>query len=337
MKIKETMKSVNFNHKTILITGGAGFIGSNIALYLNIHYPNAHIVIFDCFRDDTCLDNGNLKSLGHYKNLIGFEGDIICGDLNNTADLVKLNTYCFDYIFHLAAISDTRVDDQNLLMRTNINSFYPLLSLAVKNNATIIYASSAATYGDTPSPQQVGKEHPENPYGYSKFMMDSIAKRYAEKTGVTAIGLRYFNVYGKGEYFKDKTASMILQLGMQILASRKVKLFKNSDKIFRDFVYIKDVVQASINAAASSKSAVYNVGSGIARSFIDIVHILENNLHSDVKIKFIENPYAHYQNHTCADISATKKDLAYSVNYTLERGITDYLGEIQRLFYLFSK
>ena len=94
----------SFNNKTILITGGAGFIGSNLAFYFQENYPDSKIVVFDCFRSEATFSNGNLQSFGHYKNLIGFTGDIICGNINNSTDLEMLNDIKFDYIFHQAAI-----------------------------------------------------------------------------------------------------------------------------------------------------------------------------------------------------------------------------------------
>ena len=114
----------DFNNKTILITGGAGFIGSNLAFYFQKNYPDSRIVVFDCFRSEKLFNNGNLQSFGHYKNLIGFTGIIICGNINNKNDLSLLNDYKFDYIFHQAAISDTQVYDQEIILKTNVSSFY---------------------------------------------------------------------------------------------------------------------------------------------------------------------------------------------------------------------
>ena len=123
--------NIDFNNKTILITGGAGFIGSNLAFYFQENFPNSRVIIFDCFRSNEIFANGNLKSFGHYKNLIGFKGRVICGNINNQVDLALLSDYKFDYIFHQAAISDTRVYDQELVMQTNVNSFYDLLNKAL--------------------------------------------------------------------------------------------------------------------------------------------------------------------------------------------------------------
>ena len=324
---------IDFNHKTILITGGAGFIGSNLAFYFQEYFPDAKVVIFDTFRSESTFSNGNLQSFGHYKNLIGFHGDILCGNLNRERDLALLDAYNFDYIFHEAAISDTRVYDQEIVMQTNVNSFYTILDKAKKDNAVLVYASSAATYGSLPSPQTVGKESPENPYGFSKYAMDQIAYRYMEENPrMTIVGLKYFNVYGAREFFKDKTASTVIQFGHQILSGKAPRLFEGSDNIVRDFVYIKDVIQANIKACGAKKSGVYNVGTGKPRSFQDIADILQKELGTNYGTEYFPNPYTGYQMHTQAEIATSKKYLGYVPQWELEDGIRDYIDEIKRIY-----
>jgi len=323
---------INFNHKTILITGGAGFIGSNLAFYFQDNYPNATVVVFDCFRSETTFANGNLQSFGHYKNLIGFNGDVVCGNIINKADLALLDDYQFDYIFHQAAISDTRVYDQEIVMKTNVNSFYDLLNIAKKDGAAMIYASSAATYGSLSSPQTVGKEHPENPYGYSKYAMDQIAYRYArENPDMTIVGLKFFNVYGPREYYKARTSSMVIQLGHQILDGKAPRLFEGSDQIFRDFIYIDDVVQANIKACNPKQNGTYNVGTSSPRSFQDIADILQTELATDLGTEYIVNPYDGYQMHTQANITTSREYLDFDPITSLEAGIKTYIPEIKRL------
>jgi ADP-L-glycero-D-manno-heptose 6-epimerase len=324
--------NIDFNNKTILITGGAGFIGSNLAFYFQEIFPNSKVVIFDCFRSTEIFPNSNLKSFGHYKNLIGFKGQIICGNINNEADLALLSDYKFDYIFHQAAISDTRIYDQEIIMKTNVNSFYDLLKKAKKDRAVMVYASSAATYGNQPSPQTVGMENPENPYGYSKYAMDQIAIRYSnENPKLTIVGLRFFNVYGSREYYKAKTSSMVIQLGHQILDGNAPRLFKGSDKILRDFVNIQDVLQANIKACKPINNGVYNVGTGNPRSFQDISDILQQELGTDLGTEYIPNPYDGYQVHTQADIRSSIVNLDFNPVISLEEGIKAYIPEIKRL------
>ena len=324
--------NIDFDNKTILITGGAGFIGSNLAFYFQDNYPNSQVVVFDCFRNDEVFSNGNPLSYGHYKNLIGFKGDVICGNINNKNDLILLNNYKFDYIFHQAAISDTRVYDQEIVIRTNVNSFYDLLEIAKKDQAVIVYASSAATYGNLPSPQTVGKEAPENPYGFSKLLMDQIADRYvSENPDMTIVGLRFFNVYGPKEVYKSKTSSMVIQLGLQILDGKAPRLFKGSDQILRDFIYIEDVIQANIKACNPKNNGTYNVGTSISRSFQDIADILQKELDTNLSTEYFANPFKGYQLNTQADITSTKANLSFEPNFSLEEGIKTYIPEIKRL------
>ena len=328
MKYTET----DFNNKTILITGGAGFIGSNLAFYFQNNYPNSHVVVFDCFRSEATFANGNLQSFGHYKNLIGFTGDVVCGNINSKSDLALLSDYKFDYIFHQAAISDTRVYDQEIVMKTNVNSFYDLLDKAKKDYSVMVYASSAATYGSLPSPQTVGKENPENPYGFSKYAMDQIAYRYSDDNpDMTIVGLKFFNVYGPREYYKAKTSSTVIQFGHQILNGKAPILFKGSDKILRDFINIEDVIQANIKACNPKQNGTYNVGTGNPRSFQDIADILQKELGTTLGTQYIPNPYDGYQMHTQADITTSQANLGFEPVVSLEEGIKAYVPEIKHL------
>ncbi len=315
--------------KKILITGGAGFIGSNLAFYFQKHHPLAQVYVFDKFRNDETFPSGNPTTLGHFKNLIGFKDKVIVGDINNPSDLEKLKSYDFDIIFHQAAISDTTVLNQELVMKTNHESFLRLLDIATQSQAMVIYASSAGTYGNSPAPNSVGSgEMPENIYGYSKLCMDESVRRIlTSNPSYPIIGLRYFNVYGEREFYKGKTASMILQLGLQALKHKKVRLFKYGEQK-RDFVYIKDVIQANIKAIESMQSGIYNVGSGEARSFNDIIACLKDGI-GDFEVEYFDNPYAFFQTHTQADIASTKEHLP---RFSLEEGIKTYLKEIKAIF-----
>jgi ADP-L-glycero-D-manno-heptose 6-epimerase len=325
----------DFNEKTILITGAAGFIGSNLCFYFQNNYPNSKVIALDSFRSGETLSNGNLKSFGHYKNLLGFTGTVISGDVNDKELLNQIDEdYEFDFIFHEAAISDTTASEQDLMVKTNVNAYEDLLKIAINHNANMIYASSAATYGDAASPQTVGNENPGNVYGFSKLMMDNITYDYLKKDlDISIVGLRYFNVYGPREFYKNKTASTVIQFGHQILAGNTPKLFEGSDKILRDFIYIEDVIQANIKAATPKKSGVYNVGTGKARSFQDIADILQKELGTNLGTNYIPNPYiGQYQFHTEANIEDTKTYLDYEPKYEMEDGIKDYISEIKRIY-----
>lgn len=325
---------INFNKKTILITGGAGFIGSSLAFYFQNNYPKSKIVVLDSFRSGETFSNGNLKSFGHFKNLLGFKGIVISGDINDKIVLKSLEkNYKFDYIFHQAAISDTTVQEQDLMIKTNVNAYEDLLKIAIKHKANMIYASSAATYGDSDR-FEVGYEQPNNAYGFSKVMMDNVTYEYLKKDlDISIVGLKYFNVYGPREFFKNKTASMVVQFGHQILKGLTPKLFEGSDKILRDFIYIEDIIQANIKACNPKKSGVYNVGTGNARSFEDIVNILQKELQINNGKEYIPNPYVgSYQFFTQANIKTTTKYLGYEPKFSLEDGIKAYIPEILKLF-----
>ncbi|WP_320034556.1 ADP-glyceromanno-heptose 6-epimerase [Halarcobacter sp.] len=325
---------IDFNNKNILITGAAGFIGSNLCFYFQENYPEANIIALDCFRSGETFSNGNLKSFGHFKNLIGFKGQIISGDINDSALLEHLeNSYNFDYIFHQAAISDTTALEQDIMIKTNVNAYEELLKIAIKHKANMIYASSAATYGDSDR-FEIGYESPNNVYGFSKVMMDNITYKYLKQgVDISIVGLKYFNVYGPREFYKNKTASMVVQFGHQILKGDTPRLFEGSDKILRDFIYIEDVVQANIKACNPKKSGVYNVGTGKARSFEDIVNILQKELNIDNGKEYIPNPFVgSYQFFTQANIDSSKENLDYEPRFSMEEGIKAYIPQIKELF-----
>jgi len=314
----------------VLITGGAGFIGSNLALRINNLYPNFEVTIFDHFNDGTLLDTGNFKFLGSFNNLLGFRGKIVCGNICSEIDLYNLGDD-FQLIFHLAALSDTRVKDENLVFCNNINPFYYFVDLARRKGSKLVYASSAAVYGNLGQHNcMVGVESPDNPYAYSKWAMDNFTLNNLLSSGMSVIGLRYFNVYGFGEAYKFKTASTILQFYNNVKNESPIVLFEGSDNIYRDFVHIQDVVDVTLRAGLLEVKGVFNVGSGSARTFLDVANGVMNALNVKVEINYIPNPYRNgYQFYTCGNIVDTRKELNYSPKFSLEDGISEYVSKLE--------
>lgn len=297
--------------KKYLVTGGAGFIGSNIAKTLEAQ--GHEVTVIDDFSKN-----------GHFKNLIGFKGDVIAADLFK---YLPENDY-FDAIFHEAAITDTTVMDQKQMMEQNVEAFRNLLNYAAKNEIPkVIYASSAATYGNGAVPMKESQPtHPENVYGFSKVIDDNVARLFShDHQDMKIIGLRYFNVFGPGEDYKGKMASMVYQLYNQMKAGQRPRVFKYGEQM-RDFVYVKDVVKANLCALQNGKeTAVYNCATGIARSYNDVIKCLNKELGTNLEPDYIDNPYPFFQNKTEADMNLAWEKIGYKPDFTLETAIADYV------------
>jgi len=302
-------------YKHVVVTGGAGFIGSNLVHEIAKRYPEADLTVVDDFRS------------GQFKNLEGFKGDLIASDVKD----IDLKHYFggrkVDLVFHLASITDTTDHNQFRQAHDNIESWRNLLNYFEGRKTRLVYASSAATYGIAAGVNKVDQPpKPANIYAFSKVQLDNLARRWArENPSQVVVGLRYFNVYGPREAHKGAASSMILQLAQQMRRNEAPRVFKNGEQI-RDFVYVKDIVNCTILAARARTSGIYNAGSGVPRSFNDIVANLNRVLNMQWQPYYIDNPHAHYQPHTEADLTETTKALRYTPKFTLEKGIDDYVA-----------
>jgi ADP-L-glycero-D-manno-heptose 6-epimerase len=299
---------------SILVTGGAGFIGSNLVLTLQERMPDARLTVIDDFRS------------GDFKNLAGYRGDFVAENLATLDWKQQFGDEKFDAIFHLASITDTTLHDQFVQTHDNVESFRRLLNFAKPNKTRVVYASSAATYGAASEANvETNCAAPANIYAFSKAMMDNLANREAKAVnGWIIIGLRYFNVYGPREGHKGGAASMVLHLSGQMKAGQRPRIFKHGEQQ-RDFVYVKDIVEGSIRALDAKGSGIYNLGTGQARSFNELVDVLNRSLGTDFKPDYIENPHAHYQNFTQADLTSVRDALGYQPQFSLETGVADYM------------
>jgi ADP-L-glycero-D-manno-heptose 6-epimerase len=305
---------VSSSDSSILVTGGAGFIGSNLVLTLQERMPQARLTVIDDFRS------------GDFKNLAGYTGDFVAQNLATFDWKQQFGDEQFDAIFHLASITDTTLHDQFAQVHDNVESFRRLLNFARPSRTRVIYASSAATYGaaKTASMETNGAA-PANVYAFSKSIMDNLANRAArESSDWIIVGLRYFNVYGPREEHKGVPASMVYHLSRQMKSGQAPRIFKHGEQQ-RDFVYVKDIVEGSIRALEATESEIYNLGSGQARSFNELIDVLNRSLGTDFKPDYIENPHAHYQNFTQADLARVRNGLGYEPKYPLEAGVADYM------------
>lgn len=310
----------------IIVTGGAGFIGSAFVSFLNQKGID-DIVIVD-----------HLGTTEKWKNLVGKRySEYIHKD--KFIELLLDDMFCdVEAIVHLGACSSTTEKDADYLYENNINYTRILMEWAVEKNVRFIYASSAATYGDgsngySDSDKDIYKHHPLNMYGYSKQFIDETAFKNGMLDMVC--GLRFFNVFGPNEYHKGSMTSVVYNAFHQIKESGSVNLFKSyhpdySDgEQMRDFIYVKDVISIIYWLMKNPKiNGVYNVGTGKARTWNDLVKATFSALDIAPEIKYIEMPThlkGKYQYYTQAE---TKKlELAgWKRGYTsLEDAVKDYV------------
>jgi ADP-L-glycero-D-manno-heptose 6-epimerase len=294
--------------KKVLVTGGAGFIGSNLALELE--HKGVDVTILDDY------------SSANVQNLRGFKGELVIGDESRLQELDAQ----FDAIFHEAAITDTTFRDNKVMLQRNIDGFKKVLKFALQQNCTLVYASSAGVYGNGKTPMRETQQlQPLNAYAFSKYFMDNLARMHY-KSGIRIVGVRYFNVFGPGEKHKGKAASMVYQLYKQMAAGRNPRIFRYGEQI-RDHVYVKDAVAATIKASESKENGIFNVGSGEGTTFNQLISYLNKAMKTSFKPEYFDNPYKEvYQEHTHADISKTMKVLGWKPKFFTKNGIAEYVA-----------
>ena len=293
----------------ILVTGGAGFIGSNLAKRLAVE--GHQVVVLDDF------------SSSNWVNLKDFNGDVLTCDLSQDCTTLQVQP-AFEVVFHQASITDTTVTDTRRMMRNNVEAFRSLLGLVSGWQGRLIWASSCSVYGQGPVPmKEMQKPDPLNVYAYSKMVMEALAAEYQRRIRRPIVGLRYSNVYGPGEGHKGRFASMIYQLARQMRAGARPRIFHEGQQR-RDFVYIQDVIQANLQALTAKSGGVFNVGFGQAFSFNDVVTTLNQVLSTDLPPEYFENPYSFTQEWTQTDLTESRRVLGYEPEFDLKKGIEAY-------------
>lgn len=310
----------------IVVTGAAGFIGSTLIARLNE----------DGFRAIIAVDE-----FGHPGKNKNLEGKKIIQKIHRDAffEWLKENQRQVEFIFHLGARTDTTEFDKAVLWKLNTDYSRELFALCTEFQIPIVYASSAATYGlgeegYTDDERQLEQLKPLNPYGESKNEFDKWAIGQKKKPFFWA-GLKFFNVYGPNEYHKGRMASVIFHAFNQINTTGKMKLFKSHHSGYkdgeqmRDFVYVKDVTDVCVFLMHHRKdSGIYNLGSGKARTFKDLVLAVYGALEKAPAIEFIPTPEDirdKYQYFTEADMKKLK-GIGYEKPFTsLEAGVEEYV------------
>ena len=326
----------NSKLQTLIVTGAAGFIGSCMVEYLNEQgYEN--LILVDDFGVEAKRKNWESKK---FTQIV--ERHFLFDWLNTKAPKI-------DAVIHLGARTDTTEFNYEVHRELNYNYSVHLWKYCTSNNIPFIYASSAATYGDgalgyNDNHEVIEKLQPLNPYGVSKNEFDKWAVQQPNQPPFWA-GLKFFNVYGPNEYHKGRMASVIWHSFNQIKKDGIVKLFKSHKEGFkdgqqlRDFVYVKDVVkvifwmfktiqQSNSSATQQLNNGLYNLGTGTARSFEDLVKATFAGLDKTSNIEYIDMPLDirdKYQYFTEANMQKLKNAGYTNEFYSLENGVDDYV------------
>ncbi len=315
----------------ILITGGAGFIGSNLI----------NSLLSKNFSEIVSVDHKNFINQSYFINKKFSR--ILPAELNS---FLKKNKKKINTVVHLGAITSTTERNVKLIIENNLELSIFLWNWCEKNKKRLIYASSAATYGDgsnsfddNESDDYLSKLVPLNLYGWSKHIFDRLILRKKKKPS-QLVGLKFFNVYGPNEFHKSEMKSVILKIYEKVSNNLQVKLFKSHNVKFkdgeqlRDFIYVKDVISILEWFLDNPKiNGLYNVGTGKPRSFNDIAKSIFKNTNKATSLKYINTPpkiRKQYQYYTKANIKKLR-DSGYKKSFfSLEEGIKDYIREYLR-------
>ncbi len=308
----------------IIVTGGAGFIGSNLVLGLNQRGYDDILVV------------DNLTNGIKYKNLVNCR---IADYLDKKDFIEKIQQGFFldkviEAIFHQGACSATTEWDGRYMMDNNYEYTKIIFHYCQSHKIPLIYASSAAVYGaDTNFKEQLKYEGPLNVYGYSKFQFDQYLRQYQSKLTAQVVGLRYFNVYGPHEEHKGSMASVAFHLNNQLLDSGIVRLFEGCDGYAngeqqRDFVYVGDVVDINLWFLDNPKiSGIYNAGAGRSQSFNDVANAVLK-YHKKGKLEYIPFPEhlkGCYQSYTEANLEQLRSSGCEHQFKSVEDGVSLYM------------
>ncbi|MGB9851630.1 MAG: ADP-glyceromanno-heptose 6-epimerase [Candidatus Kapaibacteriota bacterium] len=310
----------------ILLTGGAGFIGSCFLKFLNDKG------IVDIVVVDHLTNNEKWKNLVGKKFLDYFSKD----EFLRLFETKKFTNFRFDAIFHFGACTNTLETDVDFLVENNFRYSIKLAQLAADKGIKFIYASSAATYGAGDKGYDdtlVFELKPLNPYGFSKYLFDC----WVVSNGLENqfAGLKFFNVYGPNEYHKGEMSSLVYKSFLQVKQSGKIKLFKSTHPDYRDgeqkrdFIYVKDVVSLVWKIFENGLSGIFNIGTGTARSWNSLANAVFTALNMEPKIEYIDMPRElknQYQNFTQAKMEKLLSRIGKFEFTSLEDGVSDYIN-----------
>lgn len=314
-----------YEDKFIIVTGGAGFIGSGVIRYLNDRNFTNIIVVDD-------LDPINWKNLVGKRFVDFIHKDAFFSWLQDREDEIEA-------FIHLGACSSTVETNANYLLENNYRYTQRLAEYALRNQHRFIYASSAATYGDgndcfSDDHEQLERLQPLNMYGYSKHLFDLWAKQKGVLNQI--VGLKYFNVFGPNEYHKGRMASAVMKMVPDIIQKGYVELFKSSNPTEfadgeqkRDFIYVKDVARMTCAFLENDATGIFNIGTGKAVSWNELLRAVFSALNKKPDIRYIDMPSdlkGKYQNYTEAEMAKAKKVLGKEAEtMSIDESVKDYV------------
>jgi ADP-L-glycero-D-manno-heptose 6-epimerase len=307
----------------IIVTGGAGFIGSNIVQGLNARGFTDILVVDDLTEGRKCL---NLSD-AHIQDYL--DKDDFMSRLQSGQEFGKVEA-----VFHQGACSATTEWDGKFVMRVNYEYTKALLNWATAKCIPFYYASSASVYGAGTAFQEVrGNEHPLNAYAFSKFLFDEHLRSQLNSIQSPVVGLRYFNVYGPREQHKGSMASVAYHMQQQLKSSDTVRLFEGSDGYGpgdqkRDFIHVDDVVAVNLWLLGHLEvKGIYNCGTGLAQSFNDVANaVIAHHQRGQIEyIPFPDHLKGRYQSYTQANMAALRQAGYHAPFLSVEQGVKRYM------------